>query len=239
MSNWPPEYTIRHSPRAKRISLHIDPVSGLEVVIPKRASKKQALKFLNDKRHWVLKNLETLSLKDQKNNNNHSVDLPQLITLPYLSNSWDVRYHYIGQAHQVAMHQLENKLIFSGNINGFEGCLRVFKKWLKKQAKLHLTEKMQQLSWRCDLNFNQLSFRGQKTLWGSCSHEHNISLNYKLLFLPSELVQYVLVHELCHTVYFDHSAKFWALVARHEPNYKLLKNQMRKAEQFIPRWYWK
>jgi predicted metal-dependent hydrolase len=64
----------------------------------------------------------------------------------------------------------------------------------------------------------------------------NISLNYKLLFLPQPLMRYVLIHELCHTIHMNHSSKFWQLVNKFEPNYKNLDPQLREAWKITPSW---
>jgi predicted metal-dependent hydrolase len=86
------------------------------------------------------------------------------------------------------------------------------------------------------LPFEQVTVRGQKTLWASCSAKTNISLNYKLLFLPPELVRYVFIHELCHTIHLNHSRRFWALVAEKEPRYKQLDAELNKGWIYIPAW---
>ena len=68
-------------------------------------------------------------------------------------------------------------------------------------------------------SYNRISIRNQKTCWGSCSSKRNLNFNYKIVFLPELLRDYVIVHELCHLQELNHSVKFWALVERVIPNY--------------------
>lgn len=68
-------------------------------------------------------------------------------------------------------------------------------------------------------NINRISIKKQKTRWGSCSIKGNLNFNYKIALLPPDLVDYIIVHELCHLRQFNHSHKFWQLVAMMIPNY--------------------
>ena len=67
---------------------------------------------------------------------------------------------------------------------------------------------------------SRVSIRGQKTCWGSCTGNGSISLNWRLMLLPRELAEYVLIHELCHLRFLDHSASFWALVEQWVPDFR-------------------
>ncbi len=67
-----------------------------------------------------------------------------------------------------------------------------------------------------------------RSRWGSASERGNLNFNYKLVFLPPELADYVVVHELCHLGQFNHSPAFWALVGRTIPEYKLLRKVLRR-----------
>src|SRR5437660_1296677 len=81
---------------------------------------------------------------------------------------------------------------------------------------------------------------GSPRRWARRSASKNLSLNTKLLFLSPDLVRYVLIHELCHTVHMNHSGDFWRLVACHEPGYRVLDQALRAAWKTVPQWtFWK
>ncbi len=79
----------------------------------------------------------------------------------------------------------------------------------KEKAKKVLTRRLKQLAEKHGFVYNRVFFRNQKTRWGSCSSKNNISLNIKLITLPDELIDYVILHELVHTRRKDHSKAFW------------------------------
>jgi predicted metal-dependent hydrolase len=76
-------------------------------------------------------------------------------------------------------------------------------------------------------HYSGINIKNQKTCWGSCSKKRNLNFNYKLLFLSSKIQDYIVVHELCHLKEFNHSKKFWALVAQAIPDYSNIKNELR------------
>lgn len=75
--------------------------------------------------------------------------------------------------------------------------------------------------------YNRVAIRNQRSRWGSCSSKQNLNFNYKLIFLPIELVDYVIVHELCHLKHFNHSDAFWSAVAETITDYEIKKQHLR------------
>src|SRR5690606_28631236 len=72
----------------------------------------------------------------------------------------------------------------------------------------------------------QIRIKSMTSCWGSCSSKGNLSFNYKLLFLPERMIDYVIVHELCHLKEFNHSKKFWKLVEQTIPDHKKIKKEL-------------
>lgn len=97
----------------------------------------------------------------------------------------------------------------------------------RKTARTHLVARLEELSAYHGFAYNQVSIRDQRTRWGSCSSANNLSLNMKLLWLPSELQDYVLLHELAHTRIPDHSRRFWDLLERVCPGARRLRRELK------------
>lgn len=81
--------------------------------------------------------------------------------------------------------------------------------------------------------FNKINIKNQKTRWGSCSAKKNLNFNYRLIFLPNKVIDYIIVHELCHLKEFNHSRKFWNLVGRTIFNYADIKKELKNKELYF------
>lgn len=217
---WPPEYTLRRSKKSKSIRLVITKKKGLELVIPSWASQADGLDFLESRRDWVIKHYKPKKLSNEM--------MPYELNLRAVSESWEIEYRYQLQSPRVTLSVEDNRLIFSGPIENLSDINPLLRKWLIQKAYQYFPAMIEQFSQAYQLPFNQLTIRFQETRWGSCNHRKAISLNARLLFLTPEEVRYVMIHELCHTKFLNHSSRFWALVERCMPDYwryeKLMKS---------------
>jgi len=111
------------------------------------------------------------------------------------------------------------------------GVCELLAKHYKRAAMEAFPRRMQYWSERMGLVPKKLSFRSQKTRWGSCSSAGHISLNWKLMAAPPEVIDYVIVHELCHLKYPHHQVSFWNLVETQIPHHKELRRWLRVNHQ--------
>ncbi|MCF7792971.1 MAG: M48 family metallopeptidase [Candidatus Cloacimonetes bacterium] len=98
----------------------------------------------------------------------------------------------------------------------------------KKAACDHLYNRLIDLAQKHNFEFNRVTFRQQKTRWGSCSPKNNLNLNIRLFKLPQELQDYVILHELVHTKIKNHSPKFWQELEKVLPRAKKLNKQLKQ-----------
>jgi len=94
-------------------------------------------------------------------------------------------------------------------------------------ARVLVTNRLAYFNQAYGFSYGSISIRNQKTRWGSCSAKNNLSFNYRIAFLPPELADYIIVHELCHTKEHNHGAVFWTLVAKAIPNHVALRKEIR------------
>jgi predicted metal-dependent hydrolase len=232
MQRSPLSYTIRESFRAKRINLRILSQGTLEVVVPVGFDRTRIPAIVESHQAWIEKQRSKIQFQPQKQS---PESLPKALNLLANTETWNLEYTP-ADVLSIRISQLPETIILWGNTKNEALCRKALRSWLTVRAERFLGPWLRALSEDCHLPFNNISVRGQKTLWGSCSSDKNISLNYKLLFLPPQIARYVLIHELCHTIHMNHSKDFWQLVKKNDPLYKQWDRDLKTVNQYIPQW---
>jgi predicted metal-dependent hydrolase len=231
-----PPYSVRESAKAKHVNLRLSNCGQLEVVIPHGFDRSEIPAIILKHERWLERATHRLEQRQPTEAHLATAALPSEIELRAIGQTWLVEYTPASVT-QIRMSELdESVLILWGNTPNETLTKTALARWLTHKAHQKLAPWVRRLSEDVALPFGQVSFRGQKTRWGSCSSQKNISLNYKLLFLPAPLVNYVFVHELAHTIHMNHSNQFWQLVGDKEPDYQRLDRELNDAMQFVPRW---
>lgn len=228
------DYSVRVSPRARRVQLRVSPYGQVEVVIPKRFDRRLVPVFVARNRDWLERKLAQVRQRREEFPHLHD-PLPEAVTLRAIGEEWRVNYQSGGTA-RARLCALEERRLLQMETGPTAVCHTAMRQWLADKGRLHLSPWLRQVSKELELPFARATVRGQKTRWGSCSARGNISINRNLLFLPSPLVRYVFVHELCHTRHMNHSKRFWALVERLEPDFRTLDAGLRQAGEYVPLW---
>ncbi len=103
----------------------------------------------------------------------------------------------------------------------------------KESAHKFVVSRLELYNKHYNFTYNKVRIKNSKSRWGSCSSKKNLNFNYKILYLPEQLADYVVVHELCHLKELNHSNKYWALVEQTMPNYKILRKALREISKTI------
>lgn len=233
MEKFPP-YTIRISPRAKNVIIKLIPDEGMEVVLPKGVSRKDVPYFLEKRRDWIARNIRRLEAKGL------SLDPPELVLPDEICFAASGRIYTVSRVVNrkpgLRMRRNVDRLLLSGAAWSPAEELAVLTRFVRSEARDFLVPELRKISAELNLPFNKAFIRAQRKRWGSCSAKGNINLNMKLMFLPYRLARYVLIHELCHTVHLNHSAKYWRLVKMVEPDVEQLEKELSEAGKLVPGW---
>lgn len=229
-------YTLRVSSKAKHVRFQVSVEKGLVVVVPQRFSPSRVSSLVEKNRQWIERALEKAKAFRGPIGPASGLQLPEQISLLALGQTWTVRTSRDDTKPVLVREMPDATLLVQGSIGDAVAWPTAFKKWLTQRAKENLIPWLKRVSDETKLPYSTVTIRQQQTRWGSCSSRGSISLNARLLFLPPELVTYVLVHELCHTRHLNHSPRFWRLVESYLPDYRQSDRQLRNAGRHMPGW---
>lgn len=210
--------------------------AGLEVVVPKGYAQQHIPALIERHRVWI----ERANMRVAEQRARLAMDPPKLpdeVCLLALGEIWPVEYRpSCGTATGPRVMAKVDRVVVFGDKADFDGCKRALCRWLSRRARVELPPRLDELARRHGLHYSQATVRQQRTRWGSCTRKGNISLNARLILMPPAACDYVLLHELCHTVHLDHSPRFWTLLEEHDPEYKVHKKLVRDSAKKMPAW---
>ncbi|MBS2098377.1 M48 family metallopeptidase [Carboxylicivirga linearis] len=203
------QVTIRQSAKAKRISIKLKPFKGVTLVVPVGADIRDGIGFLKEKKDWIQANLKKLEEKEGRltifDENTEFKSRSFALQISKHTNS-NVRLHlnkgilhiYYPEDVPVTHPGIQENIRY-----GIEEALRL-------EAKRFLPRRLAELAEKHSIQYNNVTIKNLKSRWGSCSGRDNINLNLHLMRLPDELIDYVILHELCHVHEKNHGPHFWA-----------------------------
>lgn len=207
------EYKIIRSNR-KTLALNIDRQGNLTVRSPLYISNDKINFFVEQNKDWIIKNIQKRKANSEMFPKIQGINNEEI---PYLGHTIAVKLT------DIANTMLKDRILY---IPQSKDTIEEIKKWYKRRAKEILPKLTTEYAHVLGYSFNGVKITSAKTRFGSCSGKNNINYSYKLMMYDAECIKYVIVHELCHTVHKNHSAKFWNAVAKAVPNYKNIQKQM-------------
>lgn len=212
-------YEFKRSHR-RSVSAHIRRDGVIEVKAPLLYRESDMLAFLNQHRRWIFNHLDRLQNAD----NQQKKYVPGEI------------HHYLGEKYTLQVVESNtNSVKIEGNsliVNSKspEIVEKLLNNWYKNQAKTVFSELLPPIIGKFrkyNVAPTKIGIRDMRSRWGSCSRKGHISLNLQLIKLPENCIRQVMIHEMCHLVYFDHQAGFYALMTEMMPDWKLWKKQLK------------
>lgn len=213
------EYTIKRV-KSRSIKVRVEPEGRVVVTASKWVPKIIIDGFVKQHNEWIEKQLKRTKLKS---------DL-------YPTMDWEKKIvSYMGKLYTIRIKKQEARITINEQeisispVTGLEAdAKKMLVSWLKREAENYIIQKLPFWAEKMGLGFSQVSFRQQKSRWGSCATNGNLSFNWRLIHFKPEIIDYVLIHELAHLKHHDHSVNFWALVAKYDPTYKIKRDFLHK-----------
>lgn len=233
---------------------------GIVVVVPKSMSQRRMTKlipeFVKDKQLWLSDMYKKLQARGAVRPDLEKCQLPEEIELSASEQIFSVKYVSPDESKastegslsmakgslpsaegSLTLHHIDDyQLEVRGEVRDKKHVFELLALFFKQYAREYLQQRLDQLSNEFNLPYNRLTIRAQKTRWGSCSSKKNINLNYRLLFIEKELTDYILLHELVHTVHMNHSKAFWFYLESLMPDARNRDRQVNQMTKKLPCW---
>ncbi len=216
-------YTLRRSPRAQKTRIVVT-ANKIEVVAPLKVSEQRIKAFVAEQQAWIKEAIKRIDLRSKAQ--------PSLAPSAYVDGA-----HVPYQGRQIPLsikttatktaraqlltdHQFLVHLPASSQLEKHSAIAKqALEQWMKQQTRRQAQQLIEKHSPKFQLFPRSLRIKTQKTRWGSCGPNNDINLNWLLMLAPPMVLEYVVVHELCHIQHKNHSKDFWLLVSAHMPDY--------------------
>ena len=230
-------YVFKRVPRRRRVHILVNDEGTLEVRAPWRFSLERAREVLQENAEWVLKSLDTVQER--------LAGRPRLVTgarLPLLDGSLRLEVRPRAQIDMFecarpSRGRVERRgtaLRVSTASLGDDELRALLERWYRREAGAWLAGRVEHYSSQLGVRPSRVAIRGQRSRWGSCSGKGTVSLNWRLMMVPSALADYVVVHELCHLRHMNHSPQFWAMVGGVVPDYRERRRSLNALQAWLP-----
>jgi predicted metal-dependent hydrolase len=227
---------VRRNPRARRLILRVHPHGGVEVVAPRRVPAREINAFVASHRDWIERTRESFARRFPP----AVFALPDTMRLRAVDQVWRVDYRRgsgrLRTAERPGSSPGDWVLRVTGPVDDEARVVAALRRWLRDRARAHFDGLVPALARQMNAEVTRLQVRTQRTRWGSFSSSGTLSLNMCALFVRPALVRYLCVHELAHFHHMDHSPRFWATVARFEPDYRELDRELGRLRDVMPGW---
>ena len=224
-------WAVRESRRARRLAVRVFHTGRVEIVVPRRTSRRAIAQFLDGHRAWI----ETKLAQARRRAAAPEPFPPRTIELAACGQSW--RVHLAGGSGALRARTIAPGILgVVGDACAARLAHRALRAWLGERARAVLVPALAECARRHGYRYQQVAIRRQRTRWGSCSTRGTISLNSCLMFQTPEVMRYLLLHELVHTRHMNHSRAFWQEVSHHCPHYQRLDTELLDGWQRVPSW---
>lgn len=221
------------SKRSRSIKIEVKTSGVVVLTRPRYVSEKNAFKFLEEKKSWIIDSYKKMIENMPKKMKYEDNDIMYYLGNPYtLKINEVIKLNKINQTQDYILKKTTKSIVvldktnntieiyIKEKYNSNENIKNEILNFLANEAYINIKERLDIYSKQMNLQYNMFRIKDTKTRWGSCSSKKNLNFNYKLIFAPQWIIDYVIIHELSHLKHMDHSKNFWSLVGMYAPKYK-------------------
>ena len=221
-------FVIEKSKR-KSLSIAIQPDGNLLVKAPFFMTDAEIVKWVKTKTGWIIRQRAKIQEQWQQNPPKQYVTGEKFL---YLGEEYELEVRLSeGRAGMAGI--ADDKIIVFAKTADSTEVQKILVNWYDKQAKAVISKRVRYFAERMGESYGKITIKNQQKRWGSCSSARNLNFNRRLIMAPQEVLDYVVVHELCHLRQMNHSKEFWQEVEMVLPDYKMHKKRLETIGQLL------
>ena len=228
-------YQVKRKARSNNINMKLVTPTTIEISVPKTVETAELQKLLHKNQKWILKRSEQLNLLAANPVNtslNHGSQVlyqgrPYFLHIHPSDTKHPAIFLHPGRIHlSIPVAKMNDSSLLAYDM---------LRRWYIENATHHFTEKTTFWAGRIAVQPAKISIRDQKTRWGSCSSRGNINFNWRIVMAPPEIMDYLVIHELCHMRIPNHSSLYWQLVEQFMPEYRQRRDWLKHNSRLLTR----
>jgi predicted metal-dependent hydrolase len=206
------------------MTIMVEAPDKVTAIVPLRTSPAVILEKVQAKAAWIIKKLEYLKNTQQSCIPRKFVDGESFL---YLGEDYQLQVEQDDILGRLEVKLYSDRLGMCIPIKGEETIEKALEAWYHRKAKEKILERVGYFQDRLTKQPNRIVIKDQKKRWGSCSSKGNLNFNWRIVMAPLVIIDYIVVHEMCHLVHLNHSKEFWNLVGEILPDYKEMKKWLK------------
>ncbi len=227
---------LKRTRRKKTVAIRVGD-NQIQISAPKQLALYQIQKLLLKRSDWISKQLEYQATRPDK---------PTALIKQYIDGE---PMHYLGRAYRLAISGSEypahSVKLYAGQLQvtrpykqqnpeqSRDGIKKAIAQWYRQRAEERLPKIVAQRAAIIGVNYSAIEIRHFKSRWGSCRADGKLQFNWRLMMASPEVIEYVVVHELCHRIHLNHSRLFWDEVEKYAPNFRQHRRWLNKNGHLI------
>jgi hypothetical protein len=203
--------------KRKTMTIKVEPPAQITAIVPLKTSQRVIIESVGSKAPWIVKKLEYLKQIGCPAGPRQYANGE---TFMLLGNTYPLQVEADSSLTKMRIGITEDVLLVNSPVQDKEAIKKLVELWYRQEAKLLINSRIKFYQPQIPIVPNRVVIKEQKTRWGSCSSKHNLNYNFKTVMAPLPVLDYIVVHEMCHLVHLNHSREFWNLVESIIPEYR-------------------
>lgn len=210
--------------KRKTLSIEVEAPKQITVIAPEGRTEEEILQTVQTKSKWIVQKLFEIREIEHRKSDKQYINGEAFL---YMGRNYSLQI-LIDEKVTFPEAKLRNgKLYVTNNNHQEEPIRRAIENWYRDKAKERIRERISYYQSQFDIKPQRVMIKDQQKRWGSCTKDQQLFFNWKCIMAPSPVLDYIVVHEMCHMVYMNHSKEFWSLLKRVLPDYEQRKEWLK------------